>query len=430
MLTRITNTYREFPVTFWTLIGATFIDRLGGALLFPFFALYVTARFGVGMTEVGVLFAIFAISSIFGGILGGAATDRFGRRSALLFGLLTSAISSLAMGLTSDLTTLYLLAAFVGLLSNTAGPAQQAMIADLLPEKQHTEGYGVLRVAANLAVTIGPALGGLLAARSYFLLFALDAITSIITAVIAYFVLPETKPQRVEGQSVESMAQTISGYAIVLRDSLYMAFIVASILMVIVYTQMNSTLSVYLRDQHSVSNQGFGWILSLNAAIVVLFQFWTTRRLAAIAPLKLMVLGTLFYSLGFALYGVVAAYWLFLVAMIIITVGEMIVSPVAQAIAARMAPQHMRGRYLAMYGFSWAIPTAIGPLAAGLIMDNGDPDWVWYAAGILGLVASAAYGLLHVRAGARLNVGETPSEPALSPALAPVAPPVPQEPES
>ena len=143
MLSRITNTYRDFPVTFWTLIGASFIDRLGGALLFPFFALYVTARFGVGMTEVGVLFAIFAISSIFGGILGGAATDRFGRRSALLFGLLTSAISSLAMGLTSDLNTLYLLAAFVGLLSNTAGPAQQAMIADLLPEKQHTEGYGV-----------------------------------------------------------------------------------------------------------------------------------------------------------------------------------------------------------------------------------------------------------------------------------------------
>lgn len=428
MLPNLRSAYREFPATFWTLIGATFVDRLGAALLFPFFALYVTARFGVGMTQVGILFAIFAVSSVIGGIIGGAVTDRFGRRSALLFGLVTSALSSLAMGLTSDLTVLYVLAGFVGLLSNTAGPAQQAMIADLLPEKQHTEGFGIFRVTANLAVTIGPALGGLLAARSYLLLFILDAVSSIITAMIAYFVLPETKPERVPGETTESMTQTIAGYAVVLRDGLYMAFIVSSILMVLVYTQMNSTLSVFLRDQHGVNEQGFGWILSLNAAMVVVFQIWITRRTSRFAPLKMMVVGTLFYAFGFALYGFVAAYWLFMLAMVIITIGEMIVSPVAQAVAARMAPRHMRGRYLAMYGFSWAIPTAIGPLAAGLIMDNHDPNLVWIAAGVLGLVAATAYGLLHSRAASRLAVTSRPVAAAPS-ALVPTTVPAAQEPE-
>lgn len=404
---RFNDFFQRFPSTFWTLIGASFIDRLGGALLFPFFALYVTSHFGVGMTEVGILFAVFSISSIFGGVVGGAVTDRFGRRSALLFGLVTSALSSLAMGLTNDLNVLYVLAGFVGLLSNSAGPAQQAMIADLLPEKQHTEGYGLFRVAANLAVTIGPALGGLLAARSYLLLFVLDAISSLITATIAYFVLPETKPERQPGEVAETMGQTLTGYGSVLRDSLYMGFIVASILMVVVYTQMNSTLSVFLRDQHGISEQGFGWILSLNAAMVVTMQFWISRRTSRYPPLVMMVLGTLFYALGFAIYGFVATYSFFLMAMVIITVGEMIVTPIAQAIAARLAPRHMRGRYLAMYGFSWAIPSAIGPLAAGLIMDNANPNLVWYAAGILGLVATGAFGLLHYRLGPRLSTQES-----------------------
>lgn len=409
---RFTSIYHRFPVNFWTLIGASFVDRLGGALLFPFFALYVTSRFGVGMTQVGILFAIFSISSILGSVVGGAVTDRFGRRSALLFGLVTSALSSLAMGLTDDLNVLYILAGFVGLLSNTAGPAQQAMIADLLPEKQHTEGYGIFRVAANLAVTVGPALGGLLAARSYLLLFILDAVSSLITAVIAYFVLPETKPDRDPGESLESMSQTLSGYTVVLRDGLYMAFIVASMLMVVVYTQMNSTLSVFLRDEHGVGEQGFGWILSLNAAMVVTFQFWIARRTSNYPPLIMMVAGTVFYAVGFALYGIVAAYSLFLVAMVVITVGEMIVTPIAQAIAARLAPRHMRGRYLAVYGFSWALPSAVGPLAAGLIMDNANPDLVWFTAGVLGLLAASAFGLLHHRAGDRLSARDTGTQVA------------------
>jgi MFS family permease len=112
--------------------------------------------------------------------------------------------------------------------------------------------------------------------------------------------------------------------------------------------------------------------------------------------------------------------------MIIITIGEMIVTPVAQAIAARMAPRHMRGRYLAMYGFSWAIPTAIGPLAAGLIMDNGHPHFVWVAAGVLGLVAALAYGLLQRRAHTRLSVNE-PTDPGAPSGLVPAPAPGAQE---
>jgi MFS family permease len=89
--------------------------------------------------------------------------------------------------------------------------------------------------------------------------------------------------------------------------------------------------------------------------------------------------------------------------MVIITIGEMVIVPVSQAIAARFAPEDMRGRYLAMFGFSYSIPFAIGPLLAGLIMDNYDPRWVWYASGILGSIGVIGYLWLHRRAGHKLG---------------------------
>ena len=405
MLDRIQNTYNEFPRTFWVLMGSSFIDRLGGALLFPFFALYVTLKFNVGMTEVGFLFLIFATSGIFGSFLGGALADKFGRKSIMIFGLVVSATSSIMMAFVTDINVFYSIGAIVGLLSNAGGPAQQAMIADLLPKEKLTEGYGIWRVVANLAVTIGPALGGFVIAVSgeYLLLFVIDAVTSIITAFIVFRVIPETKPEKSEDQEEESLVQTIKGYNRVFQDRVFIAFIAISVIVITVYIQMNSSMPVYLRDTQGIGPEGYGYILSLNAGMVVLMQFWITRRLTGRAPLRMMALGALLYTIGFAMFGVDSGIYYYAFAMVIITIGEMVIVPVSQALAARFAPEDMRGRYLAMFGFSYAIPFAIGPLLAGLIMDNYDPHWVWYASGILGTIGVLGYLWLQNRVGDKLG---------------------------
>ncbi len=66
--------------TFWLIIVGMFIDQLGGMLVFPFFGLYITSKYNVGMTEVGVLFTIFAVTGVIGSFIGGALTDKFGRK--------------------------------------------------------------------------------------------------------------------------------------------------------------------------------------------------------------------------------------------------------------------------------------------------------------------------------------------------------------
>jgi len=386
------------------LVLATFIDRFGSFLLFPFFALYITAHFNVGMIQVGFLFTIFSAGNIIGGIIGGALADKYGRRAMVLIGLISSGVSSIFMGLVDDLNIFYILAAFMGLVGNFGGPARQAMVADLLPKEKQAEGFGILRVAVNLSAVVGPIFGGIIATQSYLFLFIADAVSSIITAIIVFFVIPETKPEKREGEVEETVVKTVIGYKEVLKDWRYVLFLSVSAITVIVYMQMNSTLSIFLRDVHGFPTQYFGFLLSMNAVMVVVFQFWITKKMLKYSSMKVMAIGTLFYMVGFGMYGFVSEWYLFFIAMAIITIGEMIEMPIGQTAAASFAPEDKRGRYMAVFGFHWAVPNLFGVLIAGLIMDNIGPNWVWYFAGILSLFAAIGFWLLHGITKARFSI--------------------------
>jgi len=394
-LNNLKATYSEYPRTFWTLVVVTFIDQIGSFLLFPFFALYVTKNFEVGMTEVGILFALFAISGLFGSFVGGALTDRLGRRNMIIFSLLTSAFSTLAMGFVDRLELFYLIAVISGLFSSTGRPAYNAIVGDLLPERQRAQGFSILRVAFNVSAAIGPAVGGLLASRSYLALFVTDAVISSIVAVIVYLTIPETKPEAKPGAEGETFVQSFKGYSQVLRNTAFVFFILASTLAWTIYMNFNSTLGVYLRDVHAIPESGYGALISLNAMMVVTMQFWITRKLEKYPPMLMMAAGILIFAFGFFMYGLFDSYIWFAIAMVLITIGEMITVPISNSEVINFAPEDMRGRYSAMYGLAWTIPSMVGPYLAGLIMDNYNPDWLWYACGILGAVAAASFVTLH-----------------------------------
>ncbi|HOJ01723.1 MAG TPA: MFS transporter [Anaerolineaceae bacterium] len=373
-----------------------FIDRLGGSLLYPFFSLYITQRFGVGMTEVGYIFMLHTSAMFFGNMLSGALTDKFGRKKMLLAGIILSGTSSLLMGFIPDYETFIIFTVITGLLTNIGGPAVNAMMADILPERQRAQGFSILRVAVNLSVSFGPAIGGLLAGYNFFYLFVADFVISMLTAGIVFLKVPETKPQSTPDPLVpeQNLLKTLGGYGLIGKDWFFMGILFLSLLTNLVYMQMSSSLSVFLRDMYSISSQKYGYILSLNAVMVVVMQFWVTRQISGYRPMLLMFFGNILYAIGFGMYGFVGTYPLFLLAMAIITIGEMISSPIMQSIIAHLAPQHMRGRYMAVFNLSYGTANAIGPLAAGIIMDNYDPNWVWYAGGIICTVSALGYLLM------------------------------------
>jgi MFS family permease len=345
-------------------------------------------------------------------------TDKFGRKQLILFGLVFSAISTLTFGLVTEISILYPLIIIVGLLSNISQPAHEAMIADILPEEKRQEGFGILRVVMNFSWIIGPTIGGFLASINFFYLFVIDSIMCLIVAIIIYRTIPETKPEPHAHEKSESFLKTVVGYRFVLRDTAFMSFMIANIIMMTVYLQMYNSLSVYLRDNHGINPQGYGFLMTTSAITVILFQLWLTRNIKHQPPFLLMAFGTIFYMIGFTLFGIVTTFVLFALNIVIITIGEMIVVPTSQALIAGFAPETMRGRYMAVAGLSWAIPATIGPGAAGYILDNYNPNLLWYIGGALCGLSVIAYYLLHLRLGARPEFSPANEEAVSLPGMA------------
>jgi MFS family permease len=407
MTSKVNRVYHEYPRAFWVLIAGMFIDRLGTNLIMPFLAVYVAKTFNAGMTQVGIILTIFAISGVGGTILAGAMADKFGRRSVMIIGLVFGALSRVGLGLATSLNGLYVVAVFAGFFGTVGWPAQAAMVADMLPEHQRADGFGIQRVAANLTWVLGPMIGGVMAPiTGYLLLFILDAVTSFVMAFMVFTMLPETRPERAANHPTESLGGSLAGYGLVARDGVFMAFTVISILMIAAYQQMYSALSVFLVKYQQMPESFYGALLMTNAGMVVLMQFPITRWSSKRPPLLIMVAGTALYMVGLTAYGLVTSTVVYVAAMALLSLGEMLVMPTAQALTAQLSPPDMRARYAAVLGFTWVIPQALAPLGAGLVMDNLNPNWVWYGCGILCAVGIAGFYALHLRTGDRLAAAQ------------------------
>jgi MFS family permease len=131
--------------------------------------------------------------------------------------------------------------------------------------------------------------------------------------------------------------------------------------------------------------------------MVVFIQLPLTRKLRPYSQWLIMASGSLLIGIGFGLFGFVVGYSLFMLAFVIITFGEMIVFPTREAIVAQLAPEDMRGRYMAAAAFGFAIPNMIGPTLGGLLLDHADPNLLWYLAGIVATAGAAGYFVLYTR---------------------------------
>src|SRR5690349_156132 len=404
VLERIQNVYQEYPQPFWVLMTGTFIDRLGTNLIIPFLAIYIVQRFDAKITQVGLIYTLFAIGSGLGNFLAGALADRFGRRFTLILGLVCAATARIALGLASNFTGLYIAAAFAGLFGAIGWPAQLAMTADLLGPQKRANGFGIQRVVINSTFALGPLAGGFLGPRiGYLPLFVLHALTSYSVSLIVFSKLPETRPAQANNARPETFPQALAGYRRVLEDRTFVAFVLISILTVMVYIQMSTTLSVYLIKFQHVSEGFFGALVTLNALMVVFLQFSISRWASRKPLLLIMISGTAFYLVGFGSYSLPPSIALFIFAMILITLGEMLVIPTSQALTALLAPPDMRARYVATERLNWIVAQSLGPLAAAAIMDHFDPRWVWAGCSIICAVSIVSFYGLHLRTRERLR---------------------------
>ena len=368
-----------------------FFITIGFSICIPFLALYLYQDRGLSMTLVGIIILVGGLCSAISQALGGVLSDRFGRRPILLIATLVSIFlySGLAVliGISAPVWAIAIAYIAGRSILTTTRPVISAMVADFTSKERLTEAYGILRIGANIGWAAGPAIGGYLATFvPYAWLFGIPPLTCGIVSLIIFFFIHESSHGMSRGVGFRSM------FAIA-NDRPFLVFAVISLLLFIVMGQMISTLSIFAVDMVGFSIAQYGLLLTLNGLIVIFFQYPMTLALRRLAKFRALILGSLLYGFGYLSLGWITQFEWALVAMAVITGGEIIHAPVSLSVIGELSPQDQRGRYMGLFGLSQTIGIAIGPLLGGVLIDAFpfNPELVWAPIALIAFIAPIGY---------------------------------------
>jgi len=385
------NAFHRFEPELWVVTVTQFFIAIGFSICIPFLSLYLYQDRGLSMILVGMILLVAGLCSAISQALGGVLSDRFGRRPILFIATLVSVFSFSGLAVLIGISAPVWAIAFVYIASRsiltTTRPVLSAMVADFTSKERLTEAYGILRIGANMGWAAGPAIGGYLATfLSYGWLFGIAPLTCGIVSLIIFFFIRESSHGTSKGAGFRSML-TIA------NDRPFLAFAVISILLFIVMGQMISTLSIFAVDMVGFSKAQFGLLLTLNGLIVIFFQYPMTLALKRIAKFRALILGSLLYAFGYLSLGWITQFGWALVAMAVITGGEIIHAPVSLSVIGELSPEDQRGRYMGLFGLSQTIGMAVGPLLGGILLDAfpSDLKLVWAPIASIALIAAIGY---------------------------------------
>jgi len=343
------------------------------------------------MTVVGLILLAGGLCSAISQALGGALSDRFGRRPILLMAASVSVFlySGLAVliGISAPVWAIAVVYIAGRSMLTTTRPVISAMVADFTSKEKLTEAYGILRIGVNIGWAAGPAIGGYLAIfLPYGWLFGIPALTCGIVSLIVFFFVRESSHTVGKRISFRSMLPTAD-------DRAFMVFVALSLLLFIVAGQMVSTLSIFTVDRVGFSTAQYGLLLTLNGLIVIFFQYPMTLAIRRLAKFRALMLGSLLYGFGYLSLGWITQFEWALAAMAVITAGEIIHAPVTLSVIGGLSPQDQRGRYMGLFGLGETIGMSMGPLIGGILLDAFpfDARLIWAPIALIAFIAPIGY---------------------------------------
>ena len=290
----------------------------------------------------------------------------------MLLALAGSAVWLISYGSLSNLTAIAILTA-VGISGDLQGPAVSAALADLVEPELRAETYGLRRQADNVAFALGPPLGAVLISLGFSLrwTFLLAGGALALCFVAVWRLLPETRPEREASDSPPRLREAA-------RDRLLIMLALGTGVGVVISTQFHAVLGVFLHQERGYAIATWGFLFTINPILIGLVQYpvarWAGRRSAR----AMLVLVMLLQGAALTFLWPTSALAVVVIAVVILTVGEMILSPVASALAAALAPTRLRGTYEGIVDLAFAVAWAPGTLIGFWLVGRGQ-GWLMLA---------------------------------------------------
>ncbi|MEG3940318.1 MFS transporter [Microcoleus sp. S36b_A3] len=396
----------RLPTQVWILAAGRFLSQSGTGFTLFYAPIFFVDRVGLSATAVGIGLGIGSIAGIFGRVLGGSFCDSkfWGRRRTLLLATMIAAVASFVLAATNNFAGLVAGNVLMGFGVGLYWPPTETMVADLTEGDRRQEAFALTRLADNLGLQVGIIFGGVLIAvtGNYRSLFIIDGISFIVLFAVVAIAISETyKPSTATTDA--SPKNLKNGWMVALNDRTLLVYASVNILFTLYISQIQTTMPLYFSKFVQVGTSGTGFS---TGTITVLFAFSTFLTVALQLPVvkalrrfshpKALMISALLWGMGFiaiGLTGMAATGNLFLavLGLSFLSLATVAYTPFASALVVDLAPESLRGVYLALNSQCWAIGYLIGPPLGGFALDQGkwgaDNFWLGLAVSVILAIA-------------------------------------------
>ena len=364
------GTFKQLhPISLHIIIGTLFA-RLTTFMTFPFLAIYLTKYKGVSAVEAGTIIGISALVSIFGGFFGGHLSDRFGRKQIMLNSIFVWVFVYVGFALADHVIMFFILNALNGLCRSFFEPSSRALLSDVTEQENKLLVFNLRYAAINVGAAIGPLVGLKIGSASSNSAFLISAIVYFLYGVsLVYMFQKEHAGSLKEATVHEERITFTKACRVLLHDKIFSAALLGITLGVAGYSQFSSTIPQYLSSSPHFKNglALYSYLIVVNAITVLVTQYPVSRIGKYYSPLTSIMIGTFTVGTGLFLFGLTQETWLLIFAMIVFTVGEVMMFSMTDLFIDQIAKPNMKGLYFGAVGFTSA-GGAFGPAIGGFLI--------------------------------------------------------------
>ncbi len=380
---RLIEVRRSLPDVYWVVWVGTLVNRMGGFVM-PLLTFYLTKERGFSVATAGRIVALFGAGAVVAALVGGVLADRLGRRPTMLLSMVGGGVLMIGLGFARDIWWIAANTFLLGIAGELYRPAVFAFVSDVVPAKDRLRAFGYLYWVINLAFAAAILIGGLMARWSYTALFIGDAVTMFGFAVLVAVKLPETRPTEHDGQGGGARL------ADVLADRTFMIFWALTFGLTMMFYQSTVALSAHLTAQ-GFDEAAFAALIAINGVLIVLLQPMATAWSARFDRGRVLAFAAMAIGAGFALHGASSIVAVHCAAVVMWTIGEIVLAPINSTTVASLSSAEARGRYQGVFGMSWGLASCLGPLGGSEVMDRVGADALWLGCLGVGLVCAIGY---------------------------------------
>jgi len=365
----------------WWLALITLINR-AGTMVIPFLSLYLTESLDFSLSNVGWTMSAFGLGSVAGSWLGGKLTDKIGYYKVMLFSLFATGFLFIGLQYLTTFSSFCIGIFLVMMVADTFRPAMYVALNTYSKPENKTRSVTLIRLAINLGFSAGPTLAGVIVTfMSYGGLFWVDGVTCILASIL---LLKTLNPKSVVTEEEVIIENPKSAY----KDKTFWIFIIAMTLFGIVFAQFFSTIPLFYKEVHQLSELEIGYLLGMNGFIIFVLEMPVVKWLenSKNTESRLILIGAILTGLSIIILTTSTWVGVLIVSMLLVTVGEMIAFPFSNSFAMDRSKRGNKGEYMALYSISFSVAHVFSHNGGMHLIESVGYNNTWYIITVVSVV--------------------------------------------